>query len=101
MVGGAIADSIPTPEPREGAFPSFGSSGYGPLSLAPLDDPDVLDEAQKARDRYVCGHGCPQTSSWAACFIAGSLCVGVLSCRLIHLSRNLQDMTTAALEVRR
>jgi hypothetical protein len=76
MVGGAIADSIPTPEPREGAFPSFGSSGCGPLSLAPLDDPDVLAEA-KSVYRYVCGHDCPQTYSWAACFIAGSLCVGV------------------------
>jgi len=34
-VGGAIADSAPTPEPRVRAFPSRGSSEYGPLSLTP------------------------------------------------------------------
>ena len=76
MVGGAIADSAPTTEPNVIAFPSYGSSEYRPLSLAPLDDPDVLAEA-KSVYRYVCGHDCPQTYSWAACFIAGSLCIGV------------------------
>jgi hypothetical protein len=45
-VGGAIADSAPTTEPNVIAFPSYGSSEYRPLSLAPLDDLDVLDEAQ-------------------------------------------------------
>jgi len=62
MVGGAIADSPHyrtvrgSPSTGSGqAFPSFGSSEYGPLSLTPLDDPDVLDEA-KSVYRYVCGH---------------------------------------------
>jgi len=35
MVGGAIADSAPTTEPRVRAFPSRGFSEYGPLSLTP------------------------------------------------------------------
>lgn len=65
MVGGATADSAPTTEPNVIAFPSYGSSEYRPLSLAPLDDVDVLDEAQtgKSMYRYVCGHDCPQTYS--------------------------------------
>jgi len=46
MVGGAIADSASTTEPNVTAFPSYGSSEYSPLSLPPLDDLDVLDEAQ-------------------------------------------------------
>jgi hypothetical protein len=61
MVGGAIADSAPTPEPRAGAFPSHGSSDvsirttqhYTHVSKralgwvrSPVDDLSVLDEIQ-------------------------------------------------------
>ena len=61
MVGGAIADSTPTPEPRVGAFPSRGSSDAGITTTQrytnvskwalgrvrnPLDDLSVLDETQ-------------------------------------------------------
>lgn len=45
-MGRAIADSAPTPEPNVTVFPSYGSSEYMLLSLAPLDDLDMLDEAQ-------------------------------------------------------
>ena len=42
MVAGAVARSCATPEPRVRAFPSRGSSEYGPLSLAPWAVNDVV-----------------------------------------------------------
>jgi hypothetical protein len=78
MVGGAITDSAPTTEPRVRAFPSRGSSEYGPLSLAPwacgsvdapLESEDVpLDVLPGERIPVfsTCSHVCHKTRTPSA-----------------------------------
>ena len=49
MVGGVVAHPAATPEPRVRDFPSRGSSGYEPLSQAPLAS-GLVDALLEAED---------------------------------------------------
>jgi hypothetical protein len=67
IVGGAIADSAPTPEPCVRLSPHVALQSTGHCHWHRWMTRTCL---AKSVYRYVCGHGCPQTYSWAACFIA-------------------------------